>query len=422
MKKFGAKYVFTLNPSQPQPLENVCITTEDDGTVLEVAEAAEGIEGVKGVPLLSERSDVLYFDDIIIPGMVNAHCHIELSHLKGVFKEATGMSGFIDQINALRSCVDFEGRQEAMAEEFKSFQRQGVVAVSDISNCNESFELKKKYLNASQSVYYRTCAELFGSEPEDADKVLEGGVRLAGEAVGMGLEAAVTPHACYTMSPKLLTITAGEGLKSGYISYHSEESVEEEDMVMYGRGALYDNYKRRGLSTPPVCGTSSLEYFIERLRDGVYGSGVRGSVPSGGRINLVHNVAITQRSITAALNALKEPYFTICPLSNVFIHRALPPLDLMRSNNLTICLGTDSLSSNKILSMAEEMKCIAENFPHIPLAEILKWACYNGAKMLNRSELGSIERGKRPGLVRLSGIDCANGFAITHTAKTTRII
>lgn len=408
MRKIAAKYIFTLDSKEMQPLENGCVTVEDDGRIVEVGVAK------------AHSADIEYYDGVIAPGMVNAHCHIELSHLKGYFKEATGMSGFIDQINALRSCVGPKERRQAMEEEFKNFQRQGVVAVSDISNCNESFALKKKYLSGSKSVYYRTCTELFGSEPQDAEKVLQEGLKLSKEATSMGLEAAVTPHSCYTMSPKLLCMSALEGLKSGYISYHSEESPEEEDLIMYGRGPLYENYKNRGLSTPPVCGMTSLEYFIKCLKNLKNNELAYGKIK--GRVNLVHNVAISQESITAAVEAFQEPYFTICPLSNIFIHRALPPLDLMRANHLKICLGTDSLSSNKILSMVEEIKCINANFPKIPLSEILEWACLNGANMLRLNDLGSITPGKKPGLVYFSEIDYAHNFALTSSSRSVRII
>ncbi|MBR6465434.1 MAG: amidohydrolase family protein, partial [Bacteroidales bacterium] len=314
MKKFAADYAFTLDGSL-KPMERPLVVTDDSGKILSVNQYSK-----------DELSDAEYHKGILIPGMVNAHCHIELSHLKGVFRQATGMSGFINQINALRESVDEKGRAEAMKSEFANFSRQGVVAVSDISNCNESFPLKKEYRD---KVYYRTFVELFGTEKEEAEGILEDGQSIADQATALGLDASVTPHSCYTMSPKLLEITAKRGLESGAISYHSQESQEEEDMIMKGSGALADNYRERGLSTPPVTGTTALEYFIDRIAE---------KEKVKGRINLVHNVVISQRSIDRALDALGSPFFTICPLSNIFIHRQLPPIDLMRRNGLKICL------------------------------------------------------------------------------------
>ena len=169
------------------------------------------------------------------------------------------------------------------------------------------------------------------------------------------------------------------------------------------------------MSTPPVTGKPALLYFIDRLL-------TFAQSPVQGKVLLVHNVAINQESIDYAKEHLAEPYFAICPLSNIFIHRALPPLDMMRENGLKICLGTDSLSSNTILSIAKEIVCLHENFPHISLEEILVWASLNGARMLGKeNELGSFEIGKKPGAVLIENIDWEN-FKLTEKSVTKRLI
>ena len=411
MRTIAADYAYTLDGGL-SPIPRPLITVGQNGRIISVNQ----YEDTDSLPDGTE-----YHQGTLVPGFVNAHCHIELSHLKDAFKEATGMSGFINQINELRESVDKEGRLKAMEAEFKNFSRQGVVAVSDISNCNESFIFKKEYLNYSHSdekplfpVYYRTFVELFGTEKQDAPQILAGGQRVADEASAMGLEASVTPHSCYTMSPRLLEITA------------KQESQEEEDMIMKGSGALADNYRGRGLSTPPVTGATALEYFIDRLLEAEKENGGGNSKAQkqagkiGGRINLVHNVVISQRSIDRAKETLLSPFFTICPLSNIFIHRQLPPIGLMRRNNLKICLGTDSLSSNHILDMVREMECLQNNFPDLELGEILSWACANGAELLARQDiLGSIAPGKTPGLVLLENLQ---DFKITERTTSRRIV
>ena len=399
MRKIAADYIYTLD-GQAGPWAKPLVTIDEDGKILSVSQYRKAD--------LDLDKTIEYHAGTLIPGMVNAHCHIELSHLKGAFRQATGMSGFINQINELRESVDEQGRLEAMKTEFENFFRQGVVAVSDISNCSESFPLKKEY---QPKVYYRTFVELFGTEKADAEAILEGGQRVADQATAMGLDASVTPHSCYTMSPKLLEITAKRGLESGAISYHSQESQEEEDMIMKGSGALADNYHGRGLSTPPVTGGTALEYFIDRIAE--KGKKVKG------RINLVHNVVLSQRSIDRAKEALESPFFTICPLSNIFIHRQLPPINLMRENGLKICLGTDSLSSNLILDMVSEMECLQNNFPGLELGEILQWACANGAELLGKEDtLGRIKEGKAPGIVLLENL---KDFRITPETKSIRL-
>ncbi len=395
MRKIAANYVF---PVVGEPIRNGYVKFNENNEVVEVGQ------------LDGECADTEFFNGILCPGFTNAHNHVELSHLVGVFEQATGMSGFINQINALRNTVDKEGRVKALEFQMEKMYREGVSAMADISNCSESFPCKSK-----SPMYTRTFLELFGSEPKDANDVLESGKSLAEVAKEYGIDAAITPHSCYTMSPQLLAMAAQEGLKSGYLSYHSQESDEEEELIKSGTGALAENYKGRGLSTPPVTGKPALVYFIDRLLS-------FSKSPVEGNILLVHNVAIDQESIDYAKKHLVSPYFAICPLSNIFIHRALPPLDIMRENGLKICLGTDSLSSNTVLSIASEIVCLQKNFPHIGLAEILEWACLNGAKMLGKdSVLGSFEVGKQPGAVLIENIDWDN-FKLTESSVTRRII
>ena len=196
----------------------------------------------------------------LMPGFVNSHCHLELSHLKGKFRKGTGMSGFINQINELRDFTSAENRMAEAARWLDILWRQGVSAMADISNCDETFMMK-----SASPLYTRTFLEVFGTEPEDCGQVIASVRNLAEKAASYGIDAAPTPHACYTMSPELLTAASAEGLAAGYLSYHSEESCEEDELMESGTGPLAENYRGRNLSTPPVTGRQSLFYFIDRL-------------------------------------------------------------------------------------------------------------------------------------------------------------
>ena len=229
-----------------------------------------------------------------------------------------------------------------------------------------------------------------------------------------GIDAAPTPHSCYTMSPQLLSASAASGLSSGFLSYHSQESQEEEDLIEKGCGAMYENRKRAGMSTPPVTGESSLKYFIDRLA-------VAKPAPYEEHVLLVHNVCLQQSDIDAVKEVMANPFFAICPLSNIFIHNALPPVELMRENGLVIALGTDSLSSNDDLDMVKELVCLHEAFPDVPMGEMIGWASLNGARFLKKEALmGSIAPGKVPGLVHITDVD-EYGY-VTSSSRSKRII
>ena len=391
MRKIAANYVF---PIVGEPIRNGYVKFNDNNEVVEVGQ----LEG--------ECADTEFYSGILCPGFINAHNHVELSHLLGAFKQATGMSGFINQINALRDTVDQEGRIKALEYQMEKMYAEGVQAMADISNDSSSLKVKK-----SHRMYTRTFLEVFGSEPDMCDGVMADVTALKAEADQIGIDAAPTPHSCYTMSPQLLSASAAAGLADGFLSYHSQESQEEEDLLLTGTGAMYENRKRSGMSTPPVTGESSLKYFIGRLADAK-------SAPYDEHILLVHNVCLSQDDIDAARKVMKNVYWAVCPLSNIFIHNALPPIPLMRKNGLSVIVGTDSLSSNDDLDIVKELYCLHANFPEVPMSQLLEWACLNGAKFLKKDDvLGSLSVGKKPGVVLISNVDAEGNLTADSCSK-----
>lgn len=395
MKRIAAEYLYTLDSYEP--LVNGFVEYDDDGTIVSVGECDD------------VGKEETFYKGALVPGFVNTHCHIELSHLQGKFAKKTGMAGFIDQINALRDISDRTSRMECIRKWMDRLWSQGVSAMGDISNGDESFPAK-----AASPMYTRTFLEVFGSEPEECTKVMESVGQLQEKAAGYGLDAAPAPHSCYTMSPELLTAASRAALDSGYLSYHSQESIQEEQMLVSGSGALYENRKRLGMSTPPVTGRPSLFYFLDRI-------GKIHPAPFEEHILLVHEVCLTEEAADAVNDKLKNAFVALCPISNIFIHDTLPPVALMRRKGMRITVGTDSLSSNDTLDVVGEMRCLQKAFPYISLGEILTWACRNGALFLGKEKgLGTIAPGKRPGIVLIEGLD-ADG-RLTDGSFSGRII
>ena len=392
-RRVAASFVYTLDSDAP--IRNGFVEYDaEDGRILAVGECGPDEEVRQGA---------------VVPGFVNSHCHIELSHLHGKFHKGTGMAGFIDQINALRDWAGADVKASLTQEWMDKMWKDGVSAMSDISNDDSSFKVK-----SSHKIYTRTFLEVFGSEPEMCEGVMSDVTKLKETADAEGIDAAPTPHSCYTMSPQLLSASAAAGLESGYLSYHSQESQEEEDLLISGSGAMYENRKRSGMSTPPVTGESSLKYFIDRLA-------AAKPAPYDEHILLVHNVCLKQDDIDAAKRVMNNVYWAVCPLSNIFIHIALPPIPLLRENGLAITVGTDSLSSNDDLDMVKELVCIKQNFAEVPMNEILVWACLNGARFLSKEDtLGSIAPGKTPGIVFVSNVDEEGSF--TADSRSERLV
>ena len=392
-KRITAEFVYTLDGREP--IRNGYVEYDEaDGAILSLGACAEGEDVMPGA---------------LVPGFVNGHCHVELSHLYKKFRKGTGMAGFIDQINELRDWAGRDAKIVLVKKWMDKMWADGVSAMADISNDDSSFGVK-----AEHPMYTRTFLEVFGSEPHMCDGVMADVTALNVLADEAGIDAAPTPHSCYTMSPQLLSASAAAGLAKGYLSYHSQESQEEEDLLRSGSGAMYENRKRSGMSTPPVTGESSLKYFLDRLADVKQG-------PYDEHILLVHNVCLAQDDIDAAKKVMNNVYWAICPLSNIFIHNALPPIALMRENGLSIMLGTDSLSSNDDLDMVKEMICLHENFPEVPMSEMLQWACLTGAEFLSKDDvLGTLTPGKKPGLVYIANVDGEGN--LTAQSRSERVI
>ena len=395
MRTIAAQYIYPLNSQHP--IRRGRITLNDEGVIIGMGEMSEESESTE------------FYNGILVPGFVNTHCHIELSHLKGKFSRGSGMAGFIRQINRLRESAGKEERLNAIEVEMEQLYRSGVSAMGDISNCDESFEIKAK-----SPIYTRSFLEVFGTEEKDVPDIVTSVKKLAESAAQYGLDAAPTPHSCYTMSPGLIREISCEALKSGWLSYHNQESWEEEELIKNGRGPLADEYNGRGLSTPPITRKPALLYLLSMIREL--------TLPKNGRnILLVHNTFTNEESVDTALNMPDNLFWAICPLSNLFIHNALPPLEMLRKKRASITIGTDSLSSNDKLSIVAEIECIHRYFPNIPLGEILEWASFNGAKFLRKeNELGSFEIGKKPGIVLIDNIDW-NNMKITAKSISHRL-
>ena len=120
-----------------------------------------------------------YVEGVIIPGMVNAHCHLELSHLKDqVAPRNNGMAGFIDQIFSLRANTNEAACREAMIASDRAMYEEGIVAVGDISNAAISIDVKKK-----SAIQYHTFVEVMGMSDSLAESRFENGIQLLNQFI-----------------------------------------------------------------------------------------------------------------------------------------------------------------------------------------------------------------------------------------------
>lgn len=370
------------------------LTLDSNGTILD-------IEDTNGQ--LKESSGVEFYSGMIVPGFVNSHCHLELSHMHNVFGEGDGFVPFLKKVVEERAATPENVIQAAEHADLTMY-REGIVAVGDIANGMTAFVVK------SQSrIAYFTFVETLGFSPERAERAIGWALQCTKAAAELNLPSSIVPHAPYSVSVPLISAVAAEALRTGLpLSMHSQESVEEDEMYQSGSGGMI-SHLQGNLSIDTSffipTGESALRSMLRFL-------------PAQNNLLLVHNLTTQQADIDFIKGdrELSKTWFVLCPGSNMFIQNRLPDIELLRRNHLQICLGTDSLASNRRLSLLEEMKIVQAAYPAISIDELLTWACYNGARALLMDQwAGSIEVGKRPGINLLTGLDLAAGILLPRT-------
>ncbi len=381
MRKLSAHYIFTGTGAV---LSKGIITLTDDGFVADLTDTNGELEEMAGVE---------FFSGVITPGFVNAHCHLELSHLRSVFPEKSGLPGFLKNVVEQRNLEENRVIEEACKADFELW-KNGVVAVGDISNTTATFPLK-----STSKIVYHTFIEALGFSPQRAEKAFSWAMHCYKEAQEQGLSASVVPHSPYAISKPLFDrISEFAENQGALLSMHSQESSDEDDLYFSGKGGIFHHLTENlalDLSSFQPTGKSALETVI-------------GWLPKENNLLLVHNIQTRQEDIDLIENtrSLKKTWFVICPKSNLYIENRLPDFELFHKNKLQICLGTDSLASNRKLSVLEEMKTIQTHFPDLPFAEIIVWATRNGAQALRMDRwAGTIQKGMQPGINLITGMD-----------------
>jgi cytosine/adenosine deaminase-related metal-dependent hydrolase len=389
MRSIAGNYIFTGR----EFVKNGVVETDNAGRIVNICSLGDSV---------TEREHTEFYNGIITPGFVNAHCHIELSHMKGVIPQHSGMAEFCKSVANLRNS-DVEKQIEAMYEADRLMENEGIVAVGDISNTGLSIQMKK-----DSRLAYHTFIETFNLNPDLAKETVSKSKSVRQCFEKEGLRASITPHAPYSLSEKLFEMSVTEGNNDGIISVHNEESFDEMELFANKKGKMRDLFgKNLDMFLPeydrPVC--RILKY-------------------AGPKANLllIHNTYTNEQGLKQLSKRNGKTAWVLCPASNMYIENRLPDVSLFLKYNLHIAVGTDSLSSNTNLSMLQELKILDSAFPETGLRNLLRWATLNGAEALNLDkELGSFDTGKRPGILFLSDIDFRN-MKLTENSKIKRLL
>ena len=374
MRRIAAHYLF----SQGEVITRPVVECDPEGRITSITQWDR----------LDTLANTEFYAGALTAGFVNAHCHLELSYLRGAIERGTGFGGFARAIGLVRGNYTMEERTQALAAASSRMWAEGVQAVGDIVNDDSSFDHKRR-----SPIRYHNFAELFGlNTPADAMN------HLLGEE-----NTSLTPHSTYSLQSASFAAAA----QSDTLSIHFMESPDEEALYR-GEGSLAAWYGRMGWECDFIHYGSPAERLV-------------GQVASDKKVLLVHCCCLKEDDLAKILSHfVAPPTFVVCPQSNNYISGLRPPIGLLLKHNARVAIGTDSLASNDNLSIIEELK----RLPEVPLAKRIEWATAGGAEALGLAdEIGSLEAGKRPGIVLIEGIEERNGeLQLLPSATTRRLI
>lgn len=367
LKYFSADWVF---PVSIAPIENGVVSVNEAGEIQEVLTAAAAQQ---------RQIKVNKHKGAIVPGFVNTHCHLELSHLFGEIPERTGLVEFVQTVIKSRS-ADADAIQSAMHSADQRLFNNGIVAVGDISNQIISKEIKQQ-----SKIYYHTFVEALSFNPDRAAATMDYAIEIKRQFAP--LPATVVPHAPYSVSPELFALinTSAEE-DEAFISIHNQETTHENEFFETKSGNFLQLYQFLGLNLSffKPSGKTALQTWLPYVKKQ--------------KTLLVHNTVTSKADITFAKQHHGNLYWCLCPQANLYIENTLPDVELFISEDLKITLGTDSLASNHQLNILAEMKTL-QSLKKVEFEKLLQWATINGAEFLGLEDIfGSIEVGKSPGL------------------------
>ncbi|WP_245577027.1 amidohydrolase family protein [Maridesulfovibrio zosterae] len=311
-------------------------------------------------------------DVTIVPGLINSHIHLELSHLKDKTVEG---QGFTSWVKSLLSNPLYELEEKAICCALQFMLENGTVFCADIStrNCAQIASI----MDNSGIGFYAFCEAIGLHTPSAKSKFFPNKKFRNGHTAGAG-------HSLYSTSPELLQAVKNADNDAGMpFSIHLAENVEEDEIIAHGTGEFAAMLKRAGMLAD--CGNKGLtpvEYAdsITLLDETTLA---------------IHCVKISEKDIQ--ILADRKVNVCLCPRSNKYIGEGRAPWEKIISSGINTCLGTDSIASNYDLNMWNELEYLLKNIEK-PISghKALSLVTSNSAKALKIDELyGSLEEGKK---------------------------
>jgi cytosine/adenosine deaminase-related metal-dependent hydrolase len=377
MRGFSADWVIPSGP-EAEPIADGAVVFDEHGTVVAVGQSA-ALRTLHGAATWSHERAVL------LPGLVNAHTHLELSSLRGQTRSGAGFGPWLRSMMQARQKLQPEQDFEAIEAAVSELVRLGTAAVGEVSNSLASVE-------ALGSAPLLGCVfhEVFGMRRETGQLMRANAchARAALAAWPGNLRYTPAPHTLYSLHPETVRELVADARALGQrTSLHLSEHAAERAFLHDGSGPFADYLLTRNVDpadwSPP--GSSPVAYAKQL---GVLAPDVLA----------VHLCATTAEELKIVAESAAP--CVLCPRSNLFIELKLPPLYDVLAAGLKPALGSDSLASNTTLDVLAEAAALRERFPSVAPMTLLRMATWYGALALELSHrVGALAAGLAPGLI-----------------------
>lgn len=318
---------------------------------------------------------------VLLPGFINAHCHLELTPLLNTVLTETSFAKWIQRINAAKRHFSDDDYLAGIKDGAWRLARSGTTTVFNIESYPELLNRLPELPLRVWWFYEMLDVRLRAHD----NSSMHGAMSIFHPANASGMRHfGLSPHAPYTASPELfcLALQAARAAKMPFTT-HVAESRDEMQMFRDASGPLFDFLAALGRPMGDCGGTTPFRRLVEN-----------GMIDPHSILVHLNELDAADFSLIPAFVGGKALQVVHCPKSHGFFRHSPFPFERLCELGANISLGTDSLASNSTLNMFAEMRAFAKTHPTVSPVEILRMVTVNPARSINLEKtLGSFRNG-----------------------------
>ncbi len=366
MKRYRASWLYT---GEGSPQENAMIDIEH-GRILGIS---------------FDTNDAIDLGEVaIVPGLINAHTHLEFSAITSPLEPLTNFPAWIRSVIRRRQESEF-GIEASILSGLDESRLSGVTSIAEIAtkDWRNSLQIQESRSLPSKTLMFR---EYLGLSDEAAQSQLVDAEKFLQANCDAGFVAGLSPHAPYSLHPELFEDLCR--LAKQYqapLAMHLAESPAEIELLQTGGGPLAEMLTEIGVYRP--------EFFANRLRPLDFLKRLDCGVPT----LIIHGNLLNDEEMRF-ISESPSMSVVYCPRTHAAMQSSAHPWQKMIELGINVTIGTDSRASNPDLSIWNELCFLAHQTPTLATSYLLKLSTVNAAKALNLRDQGSLENGKAANL------------------------